>query len=137
MGGMGPGASAESAGSEKVFEQMGYVDYGNVDWGSAQERCYEKNKARFKTPEYRTFTAAVLLSEDFAAKVVVPEAELQRAYEANKERLYEKLLYTAAGCGHLCLMSSLVVFPQRAGHSLTVVCATSVDKIDHFKHYAL
>ncbi|PIB03047.1 hypothetical protein CB0940_11913 [Cercospora beticola] len=48
MGGMGPGASAESAGSEKVFEQMGYVNYDNVDWGSAQERCYEKNKARFK-----------------------------------------------------------------------------------------
>lgn len=50
---------------------------------------YEKNKARFKTPEYRTFTAALLRTEDFAAKVEVPEAELQRAYEANKERLYE------------------------------------------------
>jgi len=48
MGGTGLGEASENTGSEKVFEQTGYVDYSNVDWGSAQKRCYEKNAARFQ-----------------------------------------------------------------------------------------
>jgi hypothetical protein len=48
LGGMGPGMSVEHAGSEKVFDQMGYINYENVDWAAAQQRCYEKNKQRFQ-----------------------------------------------------------------------------------------
>ncbi|KAF1825543.1 uncharacterized protein K489DRAFT_315290 [Dissoconium aciculare CBS 342.82] len=37
----------EKAGSEKVLKQSGYLNYSRIDWGVAQKRCYEKNKARF------------------------------------------------------------------------------------------
>ncbi|KAK4953031.1 hypothetical protein LTR10_008736 [Elasticomyces elasticus] len=47
VGGLGIGNLSERAGSEKVFQQSGHIDYSNVDWGSAQKRCFEKNKARF------------------------------------------------------------------------------------------
>jgi hypothetical protein len=41
------GVKAEKTGSEKVFEQAGYVNWTGMDWGDAQRRCYAKNKARF------------------------------------------------------------------------------------------
>ena len=37
----------EKGGSKKVLDKIGYTDYSKVNWGQAQERCYEKNKARF------------------------------------------------------------------------------------------
>ncbi|KXT05485.1 hypothetical protein AC579_1658 [Pseudocercospora musae] len=47
-GGLGPGIISEHAGSEKTLGKMGFVRYdNNTDWGSAQQRCAEKNKARF------------------------------------------------------------------------------------------
>lgn len=48
LGGSGLGAESESAGSEKIFAKIGFVNYTNVDWAAAQKRCYEKNKARFE-----------------------------------------------------------------------------------------
>ena len=48
QGGLGLGNRSERAGSEKVFAQTGYVDYRGMNWGAAQRRCYEKNKARFE-----------------------------------------------------------------------------------------
>ncbi|GAM85414.1 hypothetical protein ANO11243_034210 [Dothideomycetidae sp. 11243] len=52
-GGLGPGLASERAGSEKVFYQIGKaIDYNNnVDWGTAQDECFEKNKARFESPK--------------------------------------------------------------------------------------
>lgn len=41
------GSKSEKVGSEKVFEKIGHTDYSNVNWGEAQKRCYDKNKARF------------------------------------------------------------------------------------------
>lgn len=49
QGGLGIGESTERTGSEAVYAKSGYVNYENVDWGMAQKRCYEKNKARFET----------------------------------------------------------------------------------------
>ncbi|KAK0899066.1 hypothetical protein LTR91_022277 [Friedmanniomyces endolithicus] len=46
-GGLGIVNRSENAGSEKVSRQSGYTDYTSMDWGSAQKRCYDKNKARF------------------------------------------------------------------------------------------
>ncbi|TKA76543.1 hypothetical protein B0A55_05667 [Friedmanniomyces simplex] len=46
-GGLGIGNRSEHVGSGKIFEQSGHVDYSNMDWGSAQKRCYDKNEARF------------------------------------------------------------------------------------------
>jgi len=46
-GGLGIGNHSENGGSEKVFRQAGYIDYTSVDWGMAQQRCHEKNRARF------------------------------------------------------------------------------------------
>ncbi|EMC99880.1 hypothetical protein BAUCODRAFT_30291 [Baudoinia panamericana UAMH 10762] len=50
-GGIGIGNVSERAGSEQVFAQTGYVNYTNVDWGSAQKQCFEKNKARFSVEQ--------------------------------------------------------------------------------------
>lgn len=47
MGGWGPGIFTEQAGAEKIYEKTGFVDYSNVDWGTAQQRCFEKNAGRF------------------------------------------------------------------------------------------
>lgn len=46
-GGLGPGQNSESAGADKIYKKNGFVDYSNIDWGTVQKRCYEKNKARF------------------------------------------------------------------------------------------
>lgn len=47
QGGLGPGNMSEHAGAEKVFQQAGIIDYRNMNWGEAQQRCYEKNQVRF------------------------------------------------------------------------------------------
>lgn len=47
-GGWGPGLNAEQRGAEKIFQKTGFPDYGVVDWGEAQRRCYQKNEARLK-----------------------------------------------------------------------------------------
>ncbi|KAK3725940.1 hypothetical protein LTR37_000088 [Vermiconidia calcicola] len=41
------GMNSEKAGSEKVFDQAGYTNWSDMDWGTAQRRCFEKNQARF------------------------------------------------------------------------------------------
>ena len=56
---------------------------------AALQAFYDKNKDRFKTPEYRTFTAVLIRAEDFAARVAVSEDEMRRTYDATKARLFE------------------------------------------------
>lgn len=51
---------------------------------------YENNPSAFTAPEYRTFDMLVLRNEDFRDADGVAEEELQRVYELNRERLYEK-----------------------------------------------
>ncbi|KAL1585677.1 hypothetical protein WHR41_06074 [Cladosporium halotolerans] len=43
----GLGMKSEKTGAHKIFEKVGHTDYSKVDWGKAQKKCYEKNKARF------------------------------------------------------------------------------------------
>ncbi|KAL1297553.1 hypothetical protein AAFC00_006121 [Neodothiora populina] len=50
QGGLGPGLNSEHAGAEKVFDKLKIVNHTAVNWGDAQKRCYEKNKARFEKP---------------------------------------------------------------------------------------
>lgn len=50
QGGLGPGNFSENAGSEKVFEKTGIIDYTNMDWGRAQRACLQKNIGRFADP---------------------------------------------------------------------------------------
>ncbi|KAK5108052.1 hypothetical protein LTR62_008826 [Meristemomyces frigidus] len=50
-GGLGLGNESERAGSEKVTDKVGRVDYRDMDWGAAQRRCHEKNKRRFATDQ--------------------------------------------------------------------------------------
>lgn len=47
-GGSGLGSQTESVGNEKVWGKQGKIDYGFADWGKAQGKCFEKNKARFE-----------------------------------------------------------------------------------------
>ncbi|KAF2723518.1 hypothetical protein K431DRAFT_282963 [Polychaeton citri CBS 116435] len=45
--GLHVGNVTENAGADKIWRQHKKIDYTKVDWGSAQKRCFEKNKARF------------------------------------------------------------------------------------------
>ncbi|KAK4626277.1 hypothetical protein CLAFUW4_04786 [Fulvia fulva] len=47
QGGLGPGQKSEKKGSQKVFENVKFMNQSTIDWGDAQRRCFEKNKARF------------------------------------------------------------------------------------------
>lgn len=48
QGGLGPGNKSENNGADKVFYRTGIINYTNIDWGTLQDRCYQKNKARFE-----------------------------------------------------------------------------------------
>lgn len=50
-GGLGMSGKSESAGADKIWSFEKKVDYRDVDWGSAQKRCYEKNKVRYTKNE--------------------------------------------------------------------------------------
>lgn len=50
-GGSGVGNDTENSNSERIWAETGKIDYRNVDWGFAQDRCLEKNKDRFLTPD--------------------------------------------------------------------------------------
>ena len=45
------GSKSEKVGVEKVFDQAAYTNWTGVDWGTAQQRCVEKNKARFSADQ--------------------------------------------------------------------------------------
>jgi peptidyl-prolyl cis-trans isomerase D len=68
--------SEDMAGSASAPTQKQLTDY------------YEAHKANFETPEYRVFTAVMMKAEDFRAGVSVDEADVVKAYEAVKARLY-------------------------------------------------
>ncbi|KAF2741994.1 hypothetical protein M011DRAFT_472581 [Sporormia fimetaria CBS 119925] len=51
-GGTGAGMEGDREGIEKVWEEQPEVDYREVKWGEAQQRCYKKNAGRFQaTPK--------------------------------------------------------------------------------------
>lgn len=47
QGGHGPGINSEHSGAEDVWKHHQIINYTNVNWGHAQQRCYEKNIERF------------------------------------------------------------------------------------------
>ncbi|OHE91981.1 hypothetical protein CORC01_12717 [Colletotrichum orchidophilum] len=46
-GGTSQGQDTEQEGAEIVWNKTGKIDYSRVDWGVAQDRCVERNSARF------------------------------------------------------------------------------------------
>ncbi|KAB8664821.1 hypothetical protein FH972_026246 [Carpinus fangiana] len=54
-GGLGLGMRSEQQGAEAVWQQQGKINYKNMDWGSAQKACFEKNKRRFELEGDETF----------------------------------------------------------------------------------
>jgi hypothetical protein len=46
-GGLEMSGKSESNGADAIWRSEPKVDYRNVDWGAAQKKCQEKNKARF------------------------------------------------------------------------------------------
>jgi len=50
-GGVGLADKSENSGSGKIWERVTKIDWRKVDWGTAQKRCYEKNKIRFERNE--------------------------------------------------------------------------------------
>lgn len=53
-GGSGSGIDTEGEGSEEVWAKTGKIDYSKIDWGDAQERCYNANKHRFQEVDDET-----------------------------------------------------------------------------------
>ncbi|KAI1105342.1 hypothetical protein F4804DRAFT_350861 [Jackrogersella minutella] len=59
LGGTGEALDTEHESSETVWEKTGKINYDNVDWASAQDRCYKANEGRFFTGnETRDFELA-------------------------------------------------------------------------------
>lgn len=54
------------------------------------ENYYQSNIANFTAPEYRTFDMVLLTQETFSEGLSVPEEELRKTYDLNRERLYEE-----------------------------------------------
>ncbi|KAI0548334.1 hypothetical protein F4679DRAFT_574270 [Xylaria curta] len=48
-GGLGLSKHSSHVGAEKVQAMIDKVDYRKVNWGTAQKRCFEKNKRRFSS----------------------------------------------------------------------------------------
>lgn len=46
-GGLGLGMRSEQQGAEVIWNMQPKIDYRYIDWGAAQAKCFEKNKARF------------------------------------------------------------------------------------------
>lgn len=56
-GGTGKGILQKSdKGFDYIWQEAGYTDYRNIDWGNAQSRCYRANKHRFYTGNEKTPT---------------------------------------------------------------------------------
>lgn len=53
-GGTGAGMNTESSGNGEVWAESGQINYANMDWGDAQERCLAANKERFAEPNPKT-----------------------------------------------------------------------------------
>jgi hypothetical protein len=53
-GGIGAGLDGERQGAETVWKGASPINYKNIKWGLAQERCLEKNKHRFSTQSVST-----------------------------------------------------------------------------------
>ncbi|KAF4121062.1 Protein of unknown function (DUF3405) [Geosmithia morbida] len=53
-GGVGVGEDTESAGSSFVWDRTGQIDYSNMDWADAQERCFDSNRHRLRTVDADT-----------------------------------------------------------------------------------
>ncbi|KAK3685837.1 hypothetical protein B0T22DRAFT_231838 [Podospora appendiculata] len=50
-GGVEMGMDTEKEGSQEVWHKTGKINYDRVDWGDAQDWCYESNKKRFTDTE--------------------------------------------------------------------------------------
>jgi hypothetical protein len=46
-GGLGMSGKSEAVGADKIWNLEKKVDYRKVNWGKAQQKCFEKNKIRF------------------------------------------------------------------------------------------
>lgn len=96
-GGTGAAMEGDREGIEKVWEQNPEVDFREVKWGEALDRCLEKNKGRFrpmpKTREnkFQTMDARALNNKTLGA----PDAGVKNAnvtVERQKKKQHTKLL---------------------------------------------
>jgi hypothetical protein len=81
-GGLGLAEKSEKVGSGKVWKQQGKIDYRNINWGEAQQRCYEKNKKRFENETAPADKHA--RAEWRPKKPVARQAYILRAYTGYK-----------------------------------------------------
>jgi len=81
-GGLGLAEKSEKVGSGKVWKQQPKIDYRQVNWGEAQQRCYEKNKLRFQNDSAPADKHA--RAEWRPKKRVARQAYILRAYTGYK-----------------------------------------------------
>jgi hypothetical protein len=76
-GGTGEGMDTERTGSEVVWERTGRIDYSEINWGEAQDRCFEANKHRFRN-DSETLQSSVHARE-FPSSELGPDADSEVA----------------------------------------------------------
>jgi len=79
-GGLGVGMQSERQGSEDLWKQQPKIDYRPINWGNAQKRCYEKNRARFSTTEERSVVGRIFGGSSADKKKVPRTAYVLRAW---------------------------------------------------------
>ena len=79
-GGMDVGMNTEQEGSEDVWAKTGKIDYSRVDWGDAQDRCYEANRKRFTDGSRETYSSTETGSD-------WPQASLWHSEHGHKKKI--------------------------------------------------
>jgi hypothetical protein len=79
-GGLGLADKSEKIGSNKIWEMQEKIDWRKVDWKAVQERCFEKNKARFRAADEDLESA----SKNGKKKKVARQAYILRSYTGYK-----------------------------------------------------
>ncbi|KAJ6780414.1 hypothetical protein PWT90_02301 [Aphanocladium album] len=57
LGGVGFGNDTENSDTTHVWKETGFIDYRNIDWADAQQRCYDSNKDQFEKSEGKSGAA--------------------------------------------------------------------------------
>lgn len=97
-GGTGAAMEGEREGSEKVWEQSPEVDFREVKWADALDRCLEKNKHRFKPMsdahkhKFQTMTASESDATTLNVRVEGDKKSLNGTVRASLDVKHNKLL---------------------------------------------
>lgn len=92
-GGTGAAMEGDREGSAKVWEQSPEVDFRQVKWGEALDRCLEKNKGRFKPmPHSHGHSFQTMDAKDVDARLQKTSAKKTNGTLREEPKKHNKLL---------------------------------------------